>query len=151
MNKITTLTLPEFLGECSIGFDRMWNTLDETVAFNSNVTYPPYNIIQVDEDTFVVELALAGFGMDNLEITQNRNKLTISGKKAESLMANGDDIVYLHKGISSREFSREFVLAEHVTVKGAEFENGIVSITLNRELPEEMKPRTIDIKQFGSK
>jgi molecular chaperone IbpA len=149
MNKITTLTLPDFLGECSIGFDRMLNILDETVAYNSNVTYPPYNIIQVDEDTFVVELALAGFGLDNLKITQNRNKLTINGIRHEKLMASGGDIKYLHKGISSREFSREFVLAEHVTVSGAEFENGIVSITLKCELPDEMKPRAIVIKQIG--
>lgn len=143
MNKITTRTLPGFLNERGIGFDRMFDMIDEAVGYAGTQTYPPYNLYSTSEDDFVVEVAVAGFTMDDLEITQDGNKLTLAGNQA---LEDGVTPTYIHKGISARSFKRDFVLAEHVTVEGAELKNGILSVSLRRELPEAMKPRTIDIK-----
>lgn len=148
MNKITTRTLPNFMDGRSIGFDRMFDLLDDAVAFGGTTTYPPYNVIEVDKDNYQIELALAGFSNDDLTITQDRNKLRIEGNKPTF---EGDEPKYLHKGISNRAFTREFVLADHVYVDGAEFADGIVTIKLHRELPEEMKPRQIEILRLENK
>jgi molecular chaperone IbpA len=143
-NTITTRTLPGFLNERGIGFDRMFDLLDEAVSYTGTTAYPPYNLIKITDDEFVVEVALAGFTMEDLEITQNARKLTIEGHKPE---IEGEEVTYLHRGISSRAFTRDFVLAEHVDVKEAKFDNGILRITLRREVPEEMKPRQIAIQK----
>jgi len=147
MNKtLTTRTLPGFLNERGIGFDRMFNMIDDAVAYTGNTTYPPYNVIQLNEDDYLVELALAGFTLDDLEITQDGNKLRVEGRKPE---IENDEPNYLHRGISARAFTREFVLAEHVTVEDATFENGIMSVKLHRDLPEAMKPRQIKIQKIS--
>jgi molecular chaperone IbpA len=143
-NTITTRTLPGFLNERGIGFDRMLDLLDDAVNYTGTTAYPPYNLIKVTEDEFLVEIALAGFAMEDLEITQNARKLVIEGRKPE---IEGEEVTYLHRGISSRAFTRDFVLAEHVEVKEAKFDNGILRITLRREVPEEMKPRLIAIQK----
>lgn len=145
MNK-TLKTLPTFLNGRGIGFDRMLSAFDNELAFPTNNAYPPYNLIQVTDDDFMVELALAGFAIDDIEITQDGNKLKIDGKKPS---IDGEQPTYLHQGISARSFKREFLLAEHVTVEDADFGNGILTIKLHRELPESMKPRTIDIVQIS--
>jgi molecular chaperone IbpA len=107
---------------------------------NSN-GYPPYNIAQINEDEYMISLAVAGFGMDNLEITKDGNILTIEGTSPK-----GDEKVnYLHKGIGGRNFRREFTLADHVEVEGANLELGMLNIHLKREIPEEMKPKKIEI------
>ncbi len=147
MNKtLTTRTLPGFLNERGIGFDNMFELFDEAVGHASSVAYPPYNLIKVSDDDFVVEVALAGFTIDDLEITQDGKKLTIEGRKPE---IKDDEVTYLHRGISSRAFTREFVLAEHVEVVEAEMEDGVLLVKLHRELPESMKPRQIEIKKIG--
>lgn len=145
MNKINTLTLPGFLNQRGVGFDRMLDLFDDTVG-QSGSSYPPYNLIKVSDDDFAVEVALAGFSIDDIEITQNGSKLIIEGNRPD---IRDDEIEYLHRGISSRGFTREFVLAEHVSVVEAEMQDGVLLVKLHRELPEEMKPRQIEIKKIG--
>ncbi len=147
MNKtINTLTLPTFLNERGVGFDGMFDLFEDAVGYTANGGYPPYNLVKHGDDNYAIEVAVAGFILDDLEITQNGKKLTISANKLEKVGDSSDDPVYLHRGISSRSWNRDFVLAEHVVVTGASLENGILTVTLHRELPEEMKPRTIAIE-----
>jgi len=146
MKNITTQTLPSFLNERGIGFDRMFDLFDEAVGHSRTTAYPPYNLIKVSDDDYVIEVALAGFKIDDLEITQDGKKLSIEGHKPE---IQDDYAKYLHRGISSRAFEREFLLAEHVEVVEAEMEDGVLFVKLHRELPEEMKPRQIEIKKIG--
>lgn len=143
MHKINTTALPSFLDGRGIGFDRVFDMLDNANRTSSG-TYPPYNVIQVDEVNTIVELAVAGFSEDSIEITQDRNKLKIEGNQPSF---DETEVTYLHKGISSRSFTREFVLADHVIVQDAVFTNGILSIKLLQDLPEEMKPRQIAINK----
>lgn len=124
----------------TVGFDRM-NRLFDT-AFNAEVpAYPPYNIEKLGEDDYRVTMAVAGFGTDDLEITQKDNALFIKG----DAKGNGDDVKYLHRGIAARAFERRFALADHVNVVSADLENGILVVDLKREVPEALKPRKIDI------
>jgi molecular chaperone IbpA len=102
--------------------------------------FPFYNVIKIDEDTFGIELALAGFTRDNIEISEHNSSLTITGNKEET------EREYLHQGISSKNFTRSFALAEHVHVQGAKMESGVLQIVLKREVPEEKKPKQIAIE-----
>jgi len=136
---INTLTLPSFLNDRGIGFD---NFLDTFETLTPSGGYPPYNVIKDGDDEYTIEVAVAGFTQDDLEITQDGKKLILSANKPEF---EGEEPAYLHRGISSRSFKREFALAEHVTVTGADLKDGILKVSLLRELPEEMKPRTIAI------
>ena len=103
--------------------------------------YPPYNIAQVNEDEFMISVAVAGFGMDNLSITKDGDQLKIEGTAPK-----GDETVnYLHKGIGGRNFRREFTLADHVNVAGASLDLGMLNVHLVREVPEALKPKTIKI------
>lgn len=123
-----------------IGFDAM---LDELHRINSQqpTNYPPYNIVQINEDEFVISLAVAGFGEDNLSVTKEQNLLTIEGTPVESL----DEINYLHRGISRKFFRREFKLADYVEIDNARLELGILSLYLKRNVPESSKPKKIHI------
>lgn len=150
MNKITTKTLPAFFDSRGIGFGRVFDMLNEFNAYGDQPAYPPYNVIEVDADHYVIELALAGFTAEDLEITQDRNKLKVVGVKVTDVKEESP-VKYLHKGISQRSFTREFVLADYVNVDGAEFADGIVSIKLHRDLPEEQKPRQIEVKRTDAK
>ena len=126
-----------------IGFE---SVLDELMRMNAGQTttnYPPYNIIKRSENDFDIELALAGFAEGEIDIKIENRVLTITGTKHLSFDA---DIEYLHHGISNRNFVREFTLAEHVEVKDASNANGILTLHLERKLPEEMKPKSIAIK-----
>jgi len=125
----------------SIGFDRMFDKLfDENV---STTNYPPYNIVKVDDSNYAIEIAIAGFSKDEIEIETKENTLTI---KSQSRPEGDDDKEYLHKGISNRAFTRSFTVSDDVVVKGATFENGLLSVALERIIPEEKKPRLIKIK-----
>ena len=126
----------------SIGFDRMLDTLfDENV---STTNYPPYNIVKVSDSEYAIQIAIAGFGKNDIEIETKENTLTVkSVEKKEELV---DDVEYLHKGISNRAFTRSFTIADDVVVKGATFENGLLNVQLERIIPEEKKPRLIKIK-----
>ena len=127
------------LWRSTIGFDRLFDVLDE-VQRTAEETYPPYNIEQLDENRFQISVALAGFTPDEVSLTAEQNVLTLEGRKAEN-----DEKVYLHRGISARAFKRQFTLADHVEVRGARFENGLLIVDLQREIPEAMKPRQIPI------
>ena len=140
MTRLTTLDLPSF-HRATIGFDRIFNQLEREFANSKSQGYPPYNIAQVNEDEYVITLAVAGFGMDNLEITKDKNILTIEGTAPKG----DEDVNYLHKGIAGRNFTREFTLADHVEVETASLDNGMLNVYLKREVPEELQPKKIAI------
>lgn len=127
------------LWRSTIGFDRLFDVLDE-VQRTAEETYPPYNIERLGENRFQISVALAGFSPDEVALTTEQNVLTLEGRKAEK-----DEKTFLHRGISTRSFKRQFTLADHVEVRKARFENGLLMIELQREIPEAMKPRRIPI------
>jgi molecular chaperone IbpA len=131
----------------TIGFDRLARMLDDLSAFEAPA-YPPYNIEKLGEDEYRITMAVAGFAEDDLNIELKQNTLTISGKKSERSDSQGE---VLHQGIASRAFERRFQLADFVEVRGASLENGLLHVTLKREIPEAMKPRTISINGKGPK
>lgn len=124
----------------TVGFDRVTSLLD-AVTREENTGYPPYNIEKTAEDAYRIVLAVAGFGDADLDIVQHQNTLTVTGKQAEP---NGDK-QFLYRGIAGRAFERRFELADYIKVAGAKLENGLLSIELVREVPEEKKPRQIKI------
>lgn len=126
-----------------VGFDRMANMIDQAARLDGSQGYPPYNIERVDENAFAIEIAVAGFTQDDLEIETKEGLLTVAGKKTENENASGRD--YLHRGIAQRSFIRRFQLADHILVTGAQLDHGVLKIDLVRELPEEKKPRKIEI------
>ncbi|NNE59019.1 MAG: Hsp20 family protein [Hellea sp.] len=128
-----------------VGFDRMANLIDAaSQASDNGSAYPPYNVAQIDDDNYRIELAVAGFSDDELEIESHENVLTITGRKDPSA-DNDDATTWLHRGIAERGFERRFQLADHVFVDGADLKNGLLVISLKRELPEALKPRKIKI------
>src|SRR6185503_6385420 len=124
-----------------VGFDRIANLMDTAARLDAAPGYPPFNVEQVDEDSFRIELAVAGFAQEDLSIEFKQNSLVVTGtRKQPDAQRN-----YLHRGIAERSFERRFGLADHVRVAGAKLENGLLTIELVRELPEIMKPRKIEI------
>jgi molecular chaperone IbpA len=128
------------LWRSSVGFDRLFELLDQAGKWEPADNYPPYNIEKTGDDTYRITLAVAGFTPDELSITSQPNFLVINGKKAEPKGGS-----YLHQGIAGRAFERRFSLAEHVKVTAARLENGLLTVELVRDVPEEMKPRRIPI------
>jgi molecular chaperone IbpA len=127
----------------TIGFDRLGSLLDTLTNFEGDVpSYPPYNIERVGENEYRISMAVAGFGDKDLNIEVKENALSIRGEKNSEV----EDTTFLHRGIASRSFEHRFQLADHVVVKGASLENGLLHVDLVRELPEAMKPRTIAIQ-----
>ena len=145
MTRLTTLDLPTFT-RASIGFDRLFDEINREFANSKSTGYPPYNIAQINEDEYMIRIAVAGFGMDNLDITLEKNVLTVEGTTPP-----GDEKVnYLHKGIGGRNFRRQFTLAEHIEVEQAGLELGMLNIHLVRNVPEAQKPKKIAIKNFDA-
>ena len=140
---LRSLDIPS-IHKFGIGFDNMFDELMRVSAQQSSTNYPPYNIVQINEDEYMISLAVAGFGLDNLSVTKDKKFLIIEGKEyqpdSEKIVPN-----YLHKGISNRDFRREFQLADHVEISNAHLELGILSVYLKREVPEYAKPKTIAI------
>jgi len=132
------------LSRSTIGFDRLFDVFNEAQRA-SEETYPPYNIERLDENRFRIAVALAGFSPDEVSLTVEQNILTLEGQKSDQ-----EERAFLHRGISTRSFKRQFTLAEHVEVKSANFENGLLVINLQREIPETMKPRRIAIDGASS-
>ena len=128
-----------------IGFDNIFDELMRVNAQQANVNYPPYNVVKYSEDSFAIELAVAGFREGDISITVEKNILTIKGEQVQDLDELDKEVEYVHRGISARSFNRSFTLAEHVEVIGAKAENGILKIELERQVPEEQKPKTIAI------
>ena len=145
MTRLTTLDLPH-LHKATIGFDRLFNELERGFANSPNGNgYPPYNIAQINEDEYMISVAVAGFGMDNLSIEKDGNILKIEG-----VAPKGDEHVnYLHKGIGGRNFRKEFTLADHVEVVNATLELGMLNVHLVREVPEALQPKKIAIKDYS--
>ena len=125
----------------AIGFDRMARLVDTARAAADVPAYPPYNIERTGDDAYVLTMAVAGFGPDDLDITAQDNVLTVSGKAPQSEESRR----YLHRGIAGRAFERRFVLADHIQVHGADLRNGLLHVALKREVPEALKPRRITI------
>jgi len=145
-----TLTLRSFdipaIHKFGIGFDHLFDDLMRVNAQQSNNNYPPYDIVQINDDEYMISLAVAGFGFDNLSVTKDKNFLIIEGRHSRESVDNEDSTAkYLHKGISERSFRREFKLANLVEISNAHLELGILSVHLKREVPEEDKPKTIAI------
>ena len=129
----------------AVGFDRLARQLESAAATHEANGWPPYNIETTAENAYRVEIAVAGFKPDELTIEVKENLLTVTGRKT----ANDDTApqkTYLHRGLAERDFERRFQLADHVVVTGADLTNGLLSITLERQLPEALKPRRIEIE-----
>ena len=124
----------------AVGFDRLFDMLESSAASGAGENYPPFDLIREGEHEYRIELAVAGFRRDEIEITSHQNVLIIRGRKGEE---SGAD--YIHRGIATRSFERRFALADHVNVTGAELADGMLALTLKREIPEAMKPRRIEI------
>jgi molecular chaperone IbpA len=143
----TTRTTFDFspLYRSSIGFDRVFDPLENASRSTSADNWPPYNVARTGEDFYRITMAVAGFSQDELSVVSEPNMLIVAGERA--VEDNGD---YLHRGIAGRPFERRFELADHVKVIGAGLANGLLTIDLQREIPEEMKPRRIEIGSGGT-
>jgi len=125
----------------TVGFDRLFDMLEATPGNGgTGENYPPFDLVRVDDNHFQIEIAVAGFKADDLDITAQQNVLIIRGERSDP---SGLD--YVHRGIANRSFERRFALADHMQVRGAELKDGLLSLDLVREIPEAMKPRRIDI------
>jgi molecular chaperone IbpA len=129
----------------SVGFDRIFDLLENASRVQPIDNWPPYDIERVGSDAYRISMAVAGFAEDELSLTWKPNLLVVSGAKSGK-----DEADYLHRGIANRAFERRFELADFVEVENARLENGLLTIDLKRELPEEMKPRRIEIGSAGS-
>lgn len=146
---MTNLTLRSLdiptLHRHAIGFDNMFNRLLNATA-NQTTNYPPYNIIKLTDDKYVVEIAVAGFKEGEIEVTVENNTLTVSGEKTTETVADAE---YLHRGISARSFYRTFTIGDYVEVVNATIEDGILTIACERQVPEEKKPKKVAITYAG--
>jgi molecular chaperone IbpA len=146
MNNRGTLTLRSIdipsIHKFGIGFDSVLDELMRVSSAQTTSNYPPHNVIKTGEETVMIEMAVAGFDEGEISISLENNMLSIKGSQLNSEPVNYE---YLHRGLSSRDFEQNFRLAEHVEVKDATIKNGILTVLLEREVPEEKKPRTIAI------
>lgn len=125
----------------TVGFDRLFDMLENGLTNQTAETYPPFDLEQQGNDRYRITIAVAGFHPDEIDITAQQNLLIVSGKKDEQ-----DERSYVHRGIAARSFERRFVLGDYVQVRDADLKDGLLSIELVREIPEEMKPRRIEIR-----
>ena len=128
----------------SVGFDRLASMMSTASRQEQGNSYPPYNIRSLGENHYQITMAIAGFSETELSITTEQNRLVVKGDSQDDAEEAGE---YLHRGIATRSFERRFNLADHVKVVNANLENGLLHIGLERELPEAMKPRTIEINK----
>ena len=127
----------------TVGFDRLFDMLENSGSGNGGENYPPFDLIKTGDNDYRIDLAVAGFKADEIDITAQQNVLIVTGKKKEEESDRGSDFIY--RGIATRSFERRFALADHIQVRGADMKDGLLSIELVREIPEAMKPRKIDI------
>ncbi|UYN97292.1 MAG: Hsp20 family protein [Enhydrobacter sp.] len=132
----------------SVGFDRVFDLLDSVAGQATSNGYPPYNIEKAGDNAYRIVMAVAGFAEAELNVTQKENELLVTGKQAP---AAETDKQFLYRGIAGRDFERRFQLADHVKVTGAKLSNGLLTIELQREIPEEKKPRAIPIAAEAAK
>jgi len=124
----------------SVGFDRLFELMESSAAGQVQENYPPFYLIHLDDNEYRIDLAVAGFKSDEIDITAQQNVLIVSGRKRDE---GGSS--FIHRGIATRSFERRFALADHIQVRAADLSNGLLSVTLVRQIPEGMKPRKIDI------
>ena len=134
----TTFTLDLFKDPFFIGWDRQFRDLEKVMHNSTN--YPPYNLVQVGEDGYIIELALAGFKREDIKVEQEKNVLTIKGSSEDE-----NEIKYIHKGIGARSFARTFSLSEFMEVSAVAMEDGVLKVFIVRNVPEEAKPKTFEI------
>ena len=127
----------------TVGFDRLFDMLENNGLSQGQENYPPFDLIKLGDNDYRIELAVAGFKPDEIEITAQQNVLIVSGKKKEEPDSKGSD--YIYRGIANRSFERRFALADHIKVKGADMKDGLLVVDLVREIPESMKPKKINI------
>ena len=127
----------------TVGFDRLFDMLDQVSQYESGQSYPPYNIERTDDTHYRITVAVAGFAEKDLNVELHDGVLTISGKREDGETSEGKNVLY--QGIAGRAFERRFQLAEHVEVKAAKLENGLLHVDLEQIVPEEKKPRRINI------
>ncbi len=132
----------------AIGFDRMARLAETARAAAEGSSYPPYNIEKTAEDSYVLTMAVAGFGPDDIDVVAHENTLTIAGKAPQAPQDNGR---VLYRGIAGRAFERRFVLADHIVVEGADLQHGLLHVALRRQVPEALKPRKIAIQAGAPK
>lgn len=133
----------------TVGFDRLFNILDSLGQPEGGQTYPPYNIERTGEDSYRISMAVAGFSETEIDIEAHRNVLTVKGERTPEQAGEGSEVLY--RGIAARSFERRFQLADHVEVNGANLKNGLLHIDLKRNVPEELKPRKIEIAAAQNK
>lgn len=133
----------------TVGFDRLFDMLENSSVGQSQENYPPFDLIREDDNQYRIELAVAGFKSDELDITAQQNVLIVTGRKKDEPEDKGSN--YIYRGIATRSFERSFALADHVQVKSAGIRDGLLSIELVREIPEAMKPRKIKIGESSPK
>ena len=132
----------------TVGFDSLAPMLDQVASFDEQPdNYPPYNIERLTENEYRITMAVAGFGKEDVKIEVKENTLSIRGEKKDA----DKDRTFLHRGIASRAFERRFQLADHVEVRGADVKDGLLSVDLQREVPERLKPRMIEIGATAAK
>ena len=124
----------------TIGFDRLFDLLENSGLGQGSETYPPFDLIQMDNNHYRISLAVAGFTRDEIDITAQQNQLIVTGKKADD-----EKVDYIHRGIANRQFERRFGLADFIKVTDADLKDGLLSIDLVREIPEAMRPRKVSI------
>ena len=127
----------------TVGFDRLFDMLENSSVGQSQENYPPFDLIKKGENDYTIQLAVAGFKPDEIDITAQQNVLLVSGRKSDETDQKDGDFIY--RGIANRSFERRFALADHIQVAGADLRDGLLSIELVREIPEAMKPQKIDI------
>lgn len=130
------------LNKALVGFDRIFDDMERRFANQMTTNYPPYNIARLEENSYEIALAVTGFDKNEISVTVEADKLVITGQR------NKDDdttVDFLHRGLAFRDFERTFTLADHMKIRSAEIKNGVLTIRIDREIPEEMKPRVIDI------
>ena len=139
---VTTYTWDLFKDPFFIGFDRALDTWSHAQTVSSATNYPPYNVIKVDEDNFVVELAVAGFAKTDIDLSTADGKLIVKGE----LSTEDNDSKFIHRGIAARKFTREWALGEYMEVSNAELKDGMLHVHVVRIVPEDKKPKSIKIK-----
>lgn len=131
----------------TVGFDRLFDMLENSSLSQGQENYPPFDLIKLGDNDYRIELAVAGFKADELELTAQQNVLVVAGRKKDEPEERGNS--YIYRGIATRSFERRFALADHIQVKGADMKDGLLSIELVREIPEAMKPKKISIGGSG--
>jgi molecular chaperone IbpA len=133
------------LNRAFVGFDRIFDDLERRFANQVSSNYPPFNIAKVGENLYDIAIAVTGFEKDEIAVTVEANELIVKGERKETDQPEPE---YLHRGLALRDFEKTFTLAEHMKVRRAEIKNGILLIRIEREIPEELKPRVIDIVEI---